>query len=221
MEHLVIGHPAGSVAGRRTRHASRWFGAALLCGVLAACDTGDGTTIRPPANTLAPALSTVAPAADGSEAGPKPAVFRLAAPWIDGGVIDEVFTCDGAEFSPTLSWSNAPADTVELAIAVVDESVTDGPDPLHWVMTGITPLTTAVAENTVPVGAVQAVNSFGVIGWSGPCPPPGDEPHEYRITIYALNQQLELADGTPARDLLDNVETVAIASTDVVGIYGR
>ena len=73
----------------------------------------------------------------------------------------------------------------------------------------------------MPLGAVQATNSFGTVGWSGPCPPEGEPAHTYRVTMYALNQQVELADGTPADELLDFIEQVAIASTDVTATYQR
>ena len=71
------------------------------------------------------------------------------------------------------------------------------------------------------MGAVVGANSFGVSDWSGPCPPVGDGPHNYRLTMYALNQQVVLADGVPAAELLDFIEAVSIGTTDVTATYER
>ncbi len=35
-------------------------------------------------------------------------------------------------------------------------------------------------------GSVQGRNDFGTAGYGGPCPPPGDKPHRYVFTLYAL-----------------------------------
>ena len=81
--------------------------------------------------------------------------------------------------------------------------------------------TISIFEGDVPLGAVQATNSFGFVGYGGPCPPAGDATHIYRLTLYALNQQNELADGTPAAELLDFIEDVAIGAADLTGTYRR
>lgn len=203
-----------------------------------ACDTGDGKTLRPPNETVPPpttvvpttvvlggALDRPAPTGQAVASDDVPALpateFRLAAPWIDGAAIDPRYTCDGVDVAPALSWASPPAGTAELAVAMVDESISNGPPFVHWVIAGIDPTASFLVEGEVPVGAVQALNFFGDIGWNGPCPPVGDAPHVYRFTVYALNQQAELADGTPATDLLGFVESVAVASADVTGTYRR
>jgi Raf kinase inhibitor-like YbhB/YbcL family protein len=147
--------------------------------------------------------------------------FRLIAPWLDGAPIDTLQTCDGVDLSPALSWTVPPDGTVELAIAMVDESVDAATPFVHWIVAGISPLDISVIEGGVPIGAVQAENSLGDIGYSGPCPPPGAPAHVYRLTIYALGQQVELADGAAAADLLGFVQDVSIGSAEVGGTYAR
>jgi len=115
-----------------------------------------------------------------------------------------------------------PEGTVEIAISLVDDSaVSEGQPFVHWVIGGLDPAEIAVVEGDVPATAVQALNFFGDVGYGGPCPPVGDEPHLYRLTAYALNQRLELADGVPAAEFLDVIATQMVASVDVTGFYQR
>jgi len=216
---------------------------------LTACDTGDGKQLAPydpadyPSQTVPPTIdefdvdgagvldSDLAVDPDGGLDGdpdragaPDGAIesFDLAVPWLDGGDIDVRHTCDGLDVAPALSWGAVPAGTVEIALALVDDSaVNEGQPFVHWVIGGLDPAEIALVEGDVPPGALQALNFFGDVGYGGPCPPPGDEAHLYRLTAYALNQQLELADGDLATEFLDVIATLAIASTDVTGFYRR
>jgi phosphatidylethanolamine-binding protein (PEBP) family uncharacterized protein len=65
------------------------------------------------------------------------------------------------------------------------------------------------------------LNFFGNVGYDGPCPPPGDDAHQYRLTAYALNTPLEAADGTLATELLDTIAAVTIGSADLITTYQR
>lgn len=202
---------------------------------LAGCDTGDGKQLRPvdpdstTTSTIAESVATgplpsipLEDALTSTTAGAQGAGFELFAPWQDGAPIEARNTCDGNDISPALSWSPPQAGTVELAFSLVDESAADGDGPfVHWVIAGIDPAQLSLIEGQVPVGAIQATNSFDVLGWSGPCPPSGDPAHVYRLTMYALNQQSELADGTPASELLGYLESVTVGSTILTGTYQR
>jgi Raf kinase inhibitor-like YbhB/YbcL family protein len=210
--------------------------------IAAACDTGDGKQLQPydPADYPAPVVeTTIADDLDSGfdsgfdsglvvdptvaadvEASVEP--FSVAAPWLDGGDIDPRHTCDGENVSPALSWGAVPEGTVEIAISLVDDSAVSNGEPfVHWVIGGLDPSEIAVVEGDVPETAVQALNFFGDVGYGGPCPPVGDEPHLYRLTAYALNQRLELADGVPAAEFLDVIATQMVASVDVTGFYQR
>jgi Raf kinase inhibitor-like YbhB/YbcL family protein len=218
---------------------------ALALLALTACDTGDGTTLRTPTapTTLPPVesapISSVpiddpsldgAPAIETLPAGPPPSddgstvaaeELRVFAPWADGGVIDLRYTCDGSNSAPSISWTGVPDGTAEIAISMVDESDLSAGRPfIHWVMAGIDPTTERLGENEVPPGAVQGLNFFGDVGYGGPCPDPGTT-GTFVLTVFALGQQLELADGTPAAELLDLVGTVALDSSSSLGTATR
>ena len=186
----------------------------------AACDRGDGKTLDPP--TAPPPVTTEPPVVDGSGALPEePAaivpVFDLVTPWQDGTPIPDRNTCAGEDLSPGLSWSGITPGAVELALVVVDE---DADQFVHWVVGGIPTTTMAVLEGAVPTGGAELTNSFGELGWGGPCPPPGST-HTYRFTIHALNQQLEGADDMPVEDVVDLIESITIGSATAYGTATR
>src|SRR5262245_57478591 len=87
--------------------------------------------------------------------------------------------------SPPLQWSQAPDGTRELVLMCED------PDSgrtafMHWLVTGIDPSSTSVAEGSVPPGGTEWVNDFGELGWSGPQPPVGEDPHRYFFRLFAV-----------------------------------
>ena len=62
---------------------------------------------------------------------------------------------------------------------------------------------------------------FGKAGYGGPCPPPGDEPHHYAFRVLALD--VEHLSGAPAHaaGIVDAIDGHVLASSDLVGLYGR
>lgn len=231
---------------------SRLVAVSVVALFLAACDIGDGTTLRdpvapttlpPPDTTPLETLPLDDPTLDGApliDSIPSPTVpatddgvastdantiattgFRIFAPWADGAKIDPLYTCDGSNASPAIAWADVPAGTQELAISLVDETnLSNGRPFVHWVLAGLDPTLDRVGENEVPLGALQGLNFFGDVGYTGPCPNP-DSTANYTITVFALNQQLELADGTPAAELLDVISIVTIDSASSVGSVTR
>jgi Raf kinase inhibitor-like YbhB/YbcL family protein len=197
---------------------------------LAACDTGDGKQLHP-VDPRVTTIATAPPATDGGTGALATSTlppnldtgFELFAPWLKGAPIDARYTCGGLDVAPALSWKSPPSGTEQLAFTMIDESATDseGRPLVHWILAAVETSNVSVTEGVVPPGAIQATNSFDKVGWTGPCPPVGAAPHTYRLTMYALNQQVELADGTPANELLDYIESVSIASTDLTGTYQR
>lgn len=163
---------------------------------------------------------------DGGEPGngaPDDGAFALIGPWVDGAPIDPLYTCDGADVAPAISWVGVPEGTQELAFVMIDDTTGEegGQAFIHWVLAGIDPAEITLIEDETPVGGIVGLNFFGNVAYNGPCPPPDDEPHDYRIVGYALNQQTELADGTPAIEFIDFLDDVAIGTTDLSGTYGR
>jgi Raf kinase inhibitor-like YbhB/YbcL family protein len=196
--------------------------------LVAACDTGDGKTLRPPTaplpttttTTTAPFQLPQADAAATAATGPTlPVEMAVFAPWSDGGEIPEVHTCQGDDAPPTFTWGGVPDGTAELAIAMVDLDAEDpdGGGPfVHWLVTGIDPAVVAATSGGPLGAATEWPSSFGRIGWTGPCPPDG-ELHRYQVTLYALNQPVAPADGSPTADVVGLVESSSARSATIIG----
>lgn len=141
----------------------------------------------------------------------------VTAPWADGAAIDARYTCEGLNIAPALSWTAAPLGTAEIAITLDD---LDAPTFIHWIIAGISPETTSLAEGTVPIGAYEATNGLGDIGYTGPCPSAGSE-HLYLITVHYLGVPTEMLDGVPGNELYTSIVTAEVASAEVTGTFSR
>lgn len=199
----------------------------------------DGRTLRdPPPGFEGVSISTTSVADDSDETGfddpelDNPSIddtfppleesstgglYSLTTPWSDGGPIDARFTCDDLNLAPALSWSPAPLGTAEIALTLED---LDAPTFVHWVIAGISPEATEIAENTVPIGAYEASNSVGAIGYTGPCPPAGST-HTYLMTVHYLGIASGLVNGVPGAELYARIATVEVASAEVAGTFSR
>ena len=187
----------------------------------------------PAPSTVGPSLgsavsSTVAVTTAPPIAPPADGEFAVSAPWPDGGEIDERHTCDGLDVSPELSWKGVPDDAVELAIVMLDDDAVSTGDGgfIHWVVAGIDPAVTSVAEGELPPGAIEGSNGFGSadapqLGYGGQCPPAGQPAHTYRIEVHALDQQIEMDQGTIGADLLAAIDFSSIERAVVLGDFAR
>jgi Raf kinase inhibitor-like YbhB/YbcL family protein len=85
---------------------------------------------------------------------------------------------EGDNVSPPLEWSGIPEGTAELAVLCEDPDAPGGTF-VHWVLAGIDPSTSRLAEGETPPGAVEGSNDYGGTGYGGPRPPIGDDAHRY------------------------------------------
>ncbi len=122
--------------------------------------------------------------------------------------------------SPALEWSGVPEDTAELAVLCEDPDAARGPF-VHWVLSGLDPSTTGLAEGEVPSGAVEGRNDWGGVGYGGPRPPVGGSVHRYFFWVYASPEPLGLAPGGSADDLRRALEGRELGRGVVVGTYQR
>lgn len=137
------------------------------------------------------------------------------------------FTCDGANVSPPLAWSELPDGTKSLALIVTDP---DAPDPkapkttwVHWVLynlpADVKSLRQAIPEKGLPPGTLEGANDWGRIGYGGPCPPIGR--HRYVHTLYALDVVLSDLDRPTRAALLAAMQGHVLGSAELIGTYQR
>ena len=118
--------------------------------------------------------------------------FELKSPaFADGAEVPRRHTCDGANLSPALSWTDPPAGTKSLALVCEDPDAPRGTWS-HWVVWGVPAAARKLSEGvpperTRPDGMRQGTNDFGKVGYGGPCPPPDGQVHHYIFTVYALS----------------------------------
>ncbi len=141
----------------------------------------------------------------------------------EGELMPEKYTCDGANISPQLTFSDIPANTKSLAIISDDPDAPAG-DWVHWVIYNIPPTINELKENfprdkELKDGTKQGKNDFGKIGYDGPCPPGGI--HRYYFKLYALDIVLEKDYGLTKKELLKAMEGHIIAETSLMGKYKR
>lgn len=143
------------------------------------------------------------------------------------GDIPKVFTCDGNDISPALSWTGVPQNTKSLILIVDDPDAPDPANPkmtwVHWLLYNIPPtvseLPEAVAAANLPSGTKQGKNDWHRTGYGGPCPPIGR--HRYFHKLYALD--IELPDlYEPSKSQLEAAMAGHILDhTELVGTYQR
>ena len=141
-----------------------------------------------------------------------------------GEPIPRDHTCEGADRSPQLGWSEIPVDTRSFAL------VCDDPDAprgiwVHWVLFNLpadaVELGTGVPQAPeLPSGARQGINDSGDVGYGGPCPPRG-KPHRYYFRLYALDCALNLPPGINRSDLDEAIAGHVLADATLMGTFAR
>ncbi len=151
-------------------------------------------------------------------------LFTLAGgAFVDGGLIPALYTCDGEDISPPLSWEGAPPGTVSFALICEDPDAPGG-TWVHWVLWNLPCGRTSLEEGVPAVPelageARQGLNSWGRIGWGGPCPPSGT--HRYEFRVYALDCMLDPRARYTAGDLRKAMGGHILQEALLTGLYAR
>lgn len=144
-----------------------------------------------------------------------------------GADIPPAHTCDGANTSPPLSWSNVPSATRSLALIVEDP---DAPDPAapqriwtHWVLYNIAPDATGLPANVqpddLPSGTHSGQNDWKNTGYGGPCPPVGR--HRYYHKLFALDLVLPDLGALTRGQLEQAMQGHIVEQAELIGLYER
>ncbi|MFI7638895.1 YbhB/YbcL family Raf kinase inhibitor-like protein [Nonomuraea sp. NPDC049400] len=106
----------------------------------------------------------------------------LAAGRFPAGAYSSGFGCTGQNTAPTLTWSGAPAGTKSFAVTMFDRDAPTGSGFWHWTVRDI-----PASATSIPKDVTTGTNDTGAAGYLGPCPPAGDRPHRYELTVLALD----------------------------------
>jgi len=171
-------------------------------------------------------LTAIAALALASSGGAEPSMsFTISSPsFSNGGDIAKKFTCDAADLSPQLTWTEPPSATKTFALLVDDPDAPVG-NWNHWTMWNLPPNLRGLPEGvkkeaSLPDGSQQGRNDFRKTGYNGPCPPPG-KPHRYYFKLFALDVKLELKNGAGKNDLEAALKGHLLAQAEWMGKYGR
>lgn len=142
-----------------------------------------------------------------------------------GGRIPAEFTCEGADRSPQLAWSAAPAGTRSFAL-IIDDPDAPGRTWSHWGLYDIpadrAQLPAGFSRQLTGSGIGQAFNDFRRAGYGGPCPPPGHGVHHYRFRVFALDvEHLAVRPGADCRTLERALRPHVLAEAELTGTYSR
>lgn len=135
-----------------------------------------------------------------------------------------LYTCDGADHSPPLRWTDPPAGTQSFVLLVDDPDAPVG-HWVHWVVYNVPAASRSLPAHlptteTLPDGTRQGLNDFRRIGYGGPCPPRGPA-HRYVFALYALDTTLTLPVKTTKAHVEQAITGHLLAQTDLIGRYQR
>ncbi len=154
-------------------------------------------------------------------------LFITSTAFEEGGAMPAVYTCEGDDISPPISFSGVPKAAQTLALIVDDPDAPDPKEPrttwVHWVVYNLRVATPGMAEDTarngLPPGASEGQNDWKRTGYGGPCPPIGR--HRYFHKLYALDVRLlDLKEPTKA-ELERAMQGHVLATASLIGTYQK
>ena len=142
-------------------------------------------------------------------------------------ILPSDYTCDGEDKSPEIDVLGIDTDiSRSLAIIVNDPDAPGGGGFVHWIAWNME-LVKIIPENipktpevSFPLKAVQGKNSFGKIGYWGPCPPHG-QTHRYFFKVYGIDTMLPIAPGATKDQLVKAMEGHIVQYGETFATYGR
>ncbi len=149
----------------------------------------------------------------------------------DGGTMSKTNAGEGAGcghgkgISPQVAWASLPAGTKSVAVFILDPDGAKGLGVSHWVVYNVAAdrgeIKEGEAQADVP-GITVGKNVAGAPVYRGMCPPAGDLPHHYSMTVVATDLLPgTLPPGLSRDELQVALKGHALGGMSVVGRYGQ
>jgi Raf kinase inhibitor-like YbhB/YbcL family protein len=141
-------------------------------------------------------------------------------------VLDDRYTQNGEDISPSLAWTRGPVGTQSFVVLAEDAGVNRREPTSHWVVYDLPSTMTRLPANVpatakLDTGGMQGLNVRKAAGYVGPKPPAG-QTHPYHFEVFALNTRLNLDPAKADRDaVVDAMKGHVLASGDIVTNYTR
>lgn len=213
MRYRATGEPLRSYAVPSTRLL---VALVVALGLTAAGCADDGRTLSAPADwqttTTRPLPPTSAP---DQEIGPSG--LTLTSPLFGPGEdIPASATCAGENLFPDLMWSAVPAEAIELAITMSDQTDPDNP-LLLWLMAGIEPSMGGLTGGVLPIGAFETLNDYGNPGYGTPCLDSfTDGRRDIQFRLHVLTQPSGIAPGDPGNEAWSTIKAGSVESASLL-----
>ncbi len=141
-----------------------------------------------------------------------------------GEAIPSLYTCDAAGVNPPLTFSGIPKKAKSLVLIMEDIDVpeTVRPDRVwnHWLLWNIDPSTVQILEGKgAELQAVSGITTSNTLEYVPPCPRVGQ--HRYVFTLYALDDMIQLPQGSSKEKLLDAMSGRILEQVALMGVYTR
>jgi len=138
--------------------------------------------------------------------------------FIEGQMIPSIYTCEGENINPPLEFNGVNQKATGLVL-IMDDPDSPGGTWDHWVVWNIPATTMKIKERELPSGAVEGANSFGKIGYGGPCP--GSGKHRYVFKLYVVNTKLSLPQGSKKIQVEQAIQGHILDQCQLTGLYQK
>ena len=166
--------------------------------------------------TLGFLIFVLIPIAYGSDFTISSSAFKNSSP------IPILYSCDGDNISPPLSWHNPPSKTQSYVLIMYNPDAPFG-TYYNWILFNIPKTITSLPERankTLPKGIQVGVTSSGDNIYRGPCPP-NAAIHHYIFKIFALDTTLNLGSSVSNDEILANMQNHILAEAEWVGTFNH
>jgi Raf kinase inhibitor-like YbhB/YbcL family protein len=147
----------------------------------------------------------------------------LQLPWTE---LPPRYTCDGGDVSPPLRIGGLIPEVKYLVLMVYHPHEIGCCSFCAWIIWNI-PSGKDIPEGipvgkevTSPVQAVQGLNDYGKMGYSGPCPSAGSS-HRVNYKVYGLDASLNLPGGSTQHALIPAMRGHVLQFGETFAMYTR